>query len=337
LKKIVELLKLALKQYGLNPDTLIIKQELHPNSWHGDLHYKIVVNLKAYSARFISRKRYEQSAFVDLTDEKLTEQIKFSQYLNHSGIPFMKHCSTLNGEPFTLVSDEDKEWRFVLFEWMEGEHITHCTEVVAEKFSMMARRIHDTSSSFNSVVFERKSHLDGYQQFFQFIMYEVETSRLATPTFRFIQDYIHLASFQLKKAKTDSLNYIVQSDLNPLNILWNDREEVIGIVDFESITYTDRVEGLAWLLKWYTRTQGIGSNEMSRDLANAFLGGYKAKEILIQHDFQRLPALMWLSGCLNWNFTAKTLDLLKNNEDTLLMNHLNDYLKRGEILISLVS
>nr|WP_246239230.1 MULTISPECIES: hypothetical protein [Paenibacillus] len=90
------------------------------------------------------------------------------------------------------------------------------------------------------------------------------------------------------------------------------------------------------LIKWYSRTHGIGSHEMSPALAKAVLHGYGAKDILNQHDFDRLPSLLWLSGCLNWNFTAHTIKLIKNNEDILLKEHLTKYLKRGEILLSLM-
>lgn len=104
------------------------------------------------------------------------------------------------------------------------------------------------------------------------------------------------------------------------NFLESFKGEVIGIVDFESITYTDRVEGLAWLIKWYLRPYGIGSHEMSPDLAKAVLRGYDAEEILTQNDLSRLPSLLWLSGCLNWNFIDKTIGLLKIRKRYSLLN-----------------
>lgn len=84
----LDLLKNAIKPFGLDPKTLRIIKELQPDNWHGDLHYKIEVEGKSYSARFLSRKRYEQSAFIDLTDEVLREQILFSKFLTESEIPF---------------------------------------------------------------------------------------------------------------------------------------------------------------------------------------------------------------------------------------------------------
>lgn len=245
----------------------------------------------------------------------------------------MRHCTTLNEELFIKVSEGDHSYRFVLFEWITGKHITHCTETIVEKFSYITRRIHDISSKYESVDFPKKSHLEGYTQFLDMIVKESNSSQ---PIPSILQEYINVSSYHLEKAKSDSLEYIIQSDLNPLNILWSDKENIIGIVDFESITYTDRVEGLAWLIKWYSSTKGIGFSEMSSSLAQTVLRGYGANELLSTSDFKRLPSLLWLSGCLNWNFTAKTIELLHRNEDDFLTKHLKSYFNRGEALTSLV-
>ncbi|WP_256123731.1 phosphotransferase enzyme family protein [Paenibacillus chitinolyticus] len=332
----VQLLKMSIKPYGLNPSRLIIEKELQPDSWHGDLHFKIHVDNKSYSARFIGIKRYETDVFIKLSDEILTEQLRFCNYLLNSGIPFMEHVSTVNGEPFALVKDVDKEWKFVLFEWIQGQHLTHCTESIAEKFGAFARKIHNISSKFETVVFPKESHSKGHEHFYNLLCNHADSSKFSPSTNEILKSYLNEIEYHKDKAKTDSYDYIVQSDLNPLNILWNEDEEIIGVVDFESITYTDRVEGLAWLVKWYSRTHGIASHEMSPILAKSVLRGYGAEELLTQRDFERLPSLLWLTGCLNWNFTAKTIELLKNKEDALLIEHLTKYYKRGEILRSLI-
>jgi hypothetical protein len=80
----VQLLKLAVKQYGLNSHNLIIEKELQSNNWHGDLHFKINVDNKSYSSRFIGNKRYETDVFIKLSDTILNEQIRFCNYLQNS-------------------------------------------------------------------------------------------------------------------------------------------------------------------------------------------------------------------------------------------------------------
>ncbi|WP_217558926.1 phosphotransferase enzyme family protein [Paenibacillus sp. GbtcB18] len=332
----VQLLKMAVKQYGLNPSSLIIEKELQSNNWHGDLHFKIHIDNKSFSARFIGNKRYETDVFIQLSDKVLNEQIRFCNYLLNSGIPFMKHVPTVNGESFTSICFEDKVWKFVLFEWMEGEHLTQCTDTIARTFGAFARKIHNISSKFETNVFPQESHSKGHQEFYNLLVAHATSSKLSPPTTDLLKSYLNESEHHKDRAKTDSHDFIVQSDLNPLNILWNQREEIIGVVDLESITYTDRVEGLAWLVKWYSRTHGIASHEMSPLLAKSVLQGYGADELLTPRDLKRLPSLLWLTGCLNWNFTSKTIELIKNNEDALLKEHLMKYFKRGEILLSLL-
>lgn len=278
----LQFLQMSIKHYGLDPSSLIIETELQSNSWHGDLHFKIHANNKSYSARIIGNKRYETDVFIELSDEVLSEQIRFCNYLLHSGIPFMKHVSTAEGKPFALVRDEDKQWKFILFEWIQGEHLTHCTDSIATKLGIFARKVHDISAKFESAVFPKESHSKGHEQFYNLLSNHAGLSALSPSTNELLITYFNEARHHKEKAKTESFDYIVQSDLNPLNILWNEDEEIIGVVDFESITYTDRVEGLAWLVKWYVRTHGIGSHEMSPTLAKSVLRGYGAEQLLSQ-------------------------------------------------------
>nr|WP_258567504.1 hypothetical protein [Paenibacillus sp. CGMCC 1.16610] len=222
----IKLLQMAVRQYGCNPEDLVFEKELQSNSWHGDLHFKILLKEKAFSARFISYKRYENDVFVKLTDEVLTEQIKFCNYLRESGIPFMKHQPSVHAEPFILIHDGEKEWRFLLFEWIEGEHITHCTEPISEKFSKLARKIHDISVKFESKIFTKESHIYGSEQFLGMIRKEADSITLIPSTNEMLQTYISLAEYHIEKAKSDSLEFIVQSDLNNLNILWDTNGEI---------------------------------------------------------------------------------------------------------------
>ncbi len=70
--------------------TLVVEEELHKNSWHTDLHYKIIVNGKRYSARFINSKRTINPAFGALSNEQLMEQVRFTYYVREHEIPFMQ-------------------------------------------------------------------------------------------------------------------------------------------------------------------------------------------------------------------------------------------------------
>ncbi|HDX9655129.1 TPA: phosphotransferase [Bacillus wiedmannii] len=306
---------------------LIVEEELHKNSWHTDLHYKIIVNGNRYSAQFINSNRTINPAFGMLSNEQLKEQVRFTYYLREHGIPFMQIKENMAGDCFTLLTWNDEQYGFVLSTWMEGEHITHCTETMAEVFGKEARKIHDISSTFQSPIFQKKSHLDGYGEFIKLLDNKGGTCKE-------LRGYIELAKYHIECAHTSDLEFIVQTDLNPLNVIWDSNQCVKGIVDFESIGYVDRMEGLAFLLKWYSRKEGIESHVVCSEIARAFLEGYKARNILTSNDYKRLSSLLWLSGSLNWNFVKKTLLVISDERE--LEKHLEVYRVRGERLSSLL-
>lgn len=231
------------------------------------------------------------------------------------------------GDSFTFVTWNDEQYRFVLSTWIEGEHITHCTETMAEVFGKEARKVHDISSAFQSSTFQKKSHLDGYVEFIRLLENKGGTCKE-------LQRYMDLAKYHIESAHTNDLEYIVQTDLNPLNVIWNSNQSVKGIIDFESIAYVDRIEGLAFLIKWYSRTEGIESHVVCPKVAKAFLEGYGANNILTLNEYERLSSLLWLSGSLNWNFVKKTIGLL--GDEIALVEHLRVYKGRGERLSSLL-
>lgn len=320
------IIKDVLINYFKEIHSLAVEEELHKNSWNTDLHYKIMVNGKRYSARFINSKRTINPAFGALSNEQLIEQVRFTYYLREHGVLFMQINKNRSGESFTLVAWNDEQYRFILSNWIEGEHITLCTEAIAEAFGKEARKVHDISSAFQSAIFQKKSHLDGYVEFIN--MLESKTS-----TCKELREYIDLAKYHIDCAYTSELEFIVQTDLNPFNVLWGSSQQVKGIVDFESISYVDRIEGLAFLIKWYSRTKGIQSHKVCPEVARAFLEGYKANNILTSNDYKRLSSLLWLSGSLNWNFVKKTMSLFGDGRE--LEEHLKVYRVRGERLSSL--
>ncbi|MBF7155121.1 phosphotransferase [Bacillus albus] len=322
-----QILKDILINYFKEIHTLVVEEELHKNSWHTDLHYKIIVNGERYSARFINSDRISNPAFGTLSNEQLKEQVRFTYYVREHGIPFMEIKENMAGDSFTLLTWNGEQYRFVLSTWIEGEHVTHCTEAMAEVFGKEARKIHDISSTFQSSTFQKKSHLDGYGEFIKLLENKGCTSKE-------LKGYIDFAKYHIECAYTSDLDCIVQTDLNPLNVIWDSNQCVRGIIDFESIGYVDRIEGLAFLIKWYSRTEGIESHVVCSKVARAFLKGYGASNILTSNDYERLSSLLWLSGSLNWNFVKKTTSLL--GEESELVEHLRVYKRRGERLSSLL-
>ncbi|TFD94550.1 aminoglycoside phosphotransferase family protein [Jeotgalibacillus sp. R-1-5s-1] len=328
----------AIRNYGLNTSTLKVL-EILPENAHGDLHFKIEVDGVCYSARFVGSDRYDHDVFGYLTDDVLVEQMRFCDYLNDHGIPFMLRKTPADGSTFIHFTWDNVHYRFLLFEWIEGEHITHCTPDIAYKFGVLARRYHDVSGSFDSPL-PRISHLVGYQKFIGMIQSDLDSVALSNEDKQLLQAYINQSEHLIKCSFSDAPDFIMQSDLNPLNIIWGGHDDVIGIIDFEHIGYTDRIECLAWLIKWYSRTHGIGSSEVSSFSAQSLLRGYRAEEFLTSKDIVRLQSLVWLSGCLNWGFVVGALDILNERNgrsQSELKEHLKAYQLRGEKLLALLT
>lgn len=329
-----KLLKEAIFPYSLGRESLIIETKL--KSWSNDLHFKILADGRAYSARFLKDDRSPNNVFGEMSADILYEQTEFCRYLIDQQIPFMKVVSDTEGNPFTEIKVDDKNYYFILFEWIEGKHILHGNEYTSRVFGLTAREFHDVSSNFASTVFTKKSHLVGYEKFIGKLRGKIRTSNISTKNLTLVDQYLRIAEEHIELARTEKMDFIIQSDLNPLNVIWNENRNVTGIVDFESIGYNDRIEGLAWLTKWYSRTDGIHSSEMSPVLAEAFLQGYGAADFLEEKSFSRLASLVWLSGCMNWNFVKDTASILETANSELLISHIDFYKQRGENLLSLI-
>ncbi|CAG7618147.1 phosphotransferase enzyme family protein [Paenibacillus allorhizosphaerae] len=336
--KQMDMLQQALAAYNLIPHCLVIETTMQKH-FHGDDHFKIRIGEKAYSARFISGKRYEHDVFLPLTDTILAEQMQFIYFLNDNGIPFMRPVAALSGNAYHKFIWNGAEYRFFLFEWIEGQHITRCSPSVASKMGAMVRQLHTLVADYECSL-PKISHREGSRTFLGLLE---EAACAAPPECReLLLPYIADAKKHIEHAYKSTREFLMQSDLNPLNILWDDKEQLIGIIDFEHIGYTERVEALAWLVKWYSRAEGLSSHEFSPALAHSLLEGYGAADFMYPEDWERLPSLLWLTGCLNWGFVEKTRRILNQTDSAGPMKmeldaHLSKYSGRGKKLGALIT
>lgn len=336
------LVRLAAGRYAADFSTLAIEKAVDSFGRHGDIHLKARLGEKAYSVRLIGAERYRQPGhtdFVPLTDEVLADQMEYSEFLVRQGIPFMRLQRALDGSPFVPVSWNGALYRSVWFHWMDGKHITHTTANAARRMGEMARRIHDCSSGFpRRLSFPIATHVEGYRMRVQAIRDSVRLRSVSGAALVALNNTLDLAQRHIECAAAsfrDDL-VVVTSDLNSLNVLWDETESISGIVDFEHLAYGEQVETLAWLIKWYSRTSGITSHEVSPLLAEQLLRGYGADTLLNEADYERLSSLLWLSGCMNGNFVQHTLHLLQNGSPEQLEDHLERYRRRGEALTGLL-
>lgn len=121
--------------------------------------------------------------------------------------------------------------------------INHIDEYIAEEFGKVARGFHVISSLYKSSILPKKSHLDGFTQFINDIRNQVKLvkTNMSVEALKMVEDYLQLTENHIKNEVTTKFDFIIQSDLNPLNIIWNEDKKVIGIVDSESIGYSDRL------------------------------------------------------------------------------------------------
>ncbi|WP_176526010.1 phosphotransferase [Bacillus sp. AFS001701] len=283
-----------LKQFPLSVHSIEIVKDFNIQKWHNDKHFKILVNNTAYSARFISIHRSNNDSV-----KIIEEQIIFTEFLVENRIPFMQIVKSRMNERFLSVLIDNQSYRFILFKWIDGIHINNFNHMITEKVGMMAAGFHETAARFKSNSFPKKSHLIAYEGFVNSLIVELNSTEILEENKTLLSEYLELTKLHINNAQTDQFEFIIQSDLNPLNIIWDIEDQTIkGIVDFESITYVDRIEGLAWIIKWYSKSSET-SNDRSKNLTEKFMNKFSEHFQIGTEHIDRLSSLLWLSGCIN--------------------------------------
>ncbi|MGX8238729.1 phosphotransferase [Exiguobacterium undae] len=343
--KSFNLIEQAVTSYGLDFRSLEIEPvSLTTYGKHGDVHYKILIDGHPYSIRLLPEQRYTGSALSHSTLDTLELQLRYTDYLRTQDIPFMERVKSMHEALFTTITDSDgQNWTCCLFHWMDGQHVTANTVHTAARMGTLARRLHDVSLHQHDICFPYIDHTVAYQRWLGDLQ-RLSISQMPEPLRNSLQEYLSLAQFHLDTArhyKSSSLQPVISTDLNSLNILWNQGQQIVGIVDHEHIGATDRVQDLAWLIKWYARTESIESHTVSGRLAKILLAHYNSPTMLVPEEDPRLAALLWLSGCMNLHFVERTKQLAfdaKNNPGGYeqLQLHLQTYRARGEQLSGLL-
>lgn len=222
--------------------------------------------------------------------------------------------------------------------------MTANTRHTAARMGMLTRRLHDVSLHQQEIRFPFIDHTVAYQHWLNEFQ-QFSFSRLPEITRDLFDSYLNLVQHHIDTARPadpSSIQPVISTDLNSLNILWNHNQQIVRIVDHEHIGATDRVQDLAWLIKWYARTESIESYNVSVRLAKILLAHYNSPTMLVSEDDPRLAALLWLSGCMNLHFIERTNQLAFNAENNppgyeQLQLHLQTYRLRGERLVGLLT
>jgi len=292
----------------------------------------------------LPEQRYTGSALSHSTTDTLALQLRYTDYLRTQGIPFMERVKPEQDTFFTTITDSaGLHWTCCLFRWMDGHHVTVNTIHTAARMGTLARQLHDVSLHQQEIRFPFIDHTVAYQRWLSDIQ-RLSISRMPEPVRNSLQEYLSLAQQHLDTAQHhqwSSFQPVISTDLNSLNVLWDSNQQIVGIVDHEHIGATDRVQDLAWLIKWYARTQGIDSHDVSGRFAKSLLAHYNSPTVLVPEDNPRLAALLWLSGCFNLHFVERTKQLAFDAENNpggyeQLQLHLQTYRARGEPLSGLL-
>lgn len=298
-----------------------------PTKWHGDIHFKVVINNLPYSIRFIHDNReFNCIPPVIMDDNMLRSQIIYGQYLMKNDIPFMKAFNFQNNNLILNVYIEDRNYRVVMFEWQQGVCIESSNEVIAYEIGKLARRIHDVS--------EQYTH-DNLVEIHSFREYTLRLDQLKEMRSENRISNNNLDSFIACTEKNietafaiNSKKLVTHGDLNFPNLFWESgAAKITGIVDFDSIGITTRLSDLAWLMKWYSREKGIGNEIFSANLVQKVIDGYGYKEIFSIEDCRHLLSLVWLHSCMNNGFIMNMENAIKQRQ---MDDTLNKYLSRGK-------
>ena len=345
LTHIYDLIHKALGHYGLVFQSLKVDSDtLTAYGQHGDLHYKILIDERPYSIRLLPEQRYANSELSQSTPDLLTKQLRYTDYLRVNGIPFMERVKLEPDALFTTITDSNgQKWTCCLFHWMDGQHVTANTVHTAARMGTLARQLHDVSLHQHDICFPYIDHTVAYQRWLGDLQ-RLSISQMPEPVRNSLQEYLSLAQQHLDTARhqqSSSLQPVISTDLNSLNILWNQDQQVVGIVDHEHIGATDRVQDLAWLIKWYARTESIESHTVSGRLAKTLLTHYNSPTMLVPEKDPRLASLLWLSGCFNLHFVERTKQLAFDADNIpggyeQFLRHLQTYRLRGERLSGLL-
>lgn len=217
--------------------------------------------------------------------------------------------------------------------------MTANTEQTAARMGQLARQLHDVSLHQHEICFPYTDHTVSYQRWLGDLQ-RLSISRMPEPVRNSLQEYLALAQQNLDTAQqhqSSSFQPVISTDLNSLNVLWDSEQQIVGIIDHEHIGGTDRVQDLAWLIKWYSRTEGIESYDVSGRFAKSILAHYNSPTVLVSQEDPRLAALLWLPGCMNLHFIERTKQLAFDAENNPVgydqfQLHLQTYRARGEQL-----
>lgn len=285
--------------------------------WHKDIQYKIKMNGNFYAARIMEKTReFNCLPPVILDDDMLKEQLRIGTFYDENHIPFMKNY--MSDCLYKAFRYQGNEYRFILHQWVEGDVVRYSTENVAYTMGNITRKIHDATLGMRS---HTLVEINGKQEFRERL--QIIEGNIVRRC-ECLDAYIEFSKEAIEKGfSSDSELIVVHGDLNYDNIILNEEEQIQGIIDFDSIGLSSRINEFAAVMKWYSKNI---NEEYDSRLACKVWEGYKTTDSFTRKELQCLPYLVWLRNCLTNRFVKYYLLSIKNNSTEELIKR---YSKSG--------
>lgn len=212
-----------------------------------------------------------------LTLERLREQAEVARLMAREGAPLQQ--VTAGPEPV------GREWAASLLTWMEGTPASRSTLGLAALVGLLLADLHRIGASLD---IGSRSALPAHD------VVDVAQRSLAE-----LEGIVPAAFLADVEARIGAIRHTVpriaiHGDLNFPNVVWSEGRP--ALIDLDQVGVGWATEELAWAMKWWSRSTGIGTGDYDRSLSNALLDGYGTPP-----EPELLGPTLWLTGCMNAN------------------------------------
>jgi hypothetical protein len=249
-----------------------------PAAWHGDLHMHVRdergASFSVRAVRLGRARRYEDAE--PCTARSVCRQIEVARVFRAAGLPFMQLArGPIEMEGFVVVA----------FAWADARPRVTPDIETARAVGALLRAFHDVGRRVDASGLPRHDVAAMARRSL------VELADVAPAAFlRRAEEVVTRLHARVPRP------IVTHGDLNLPNVLF----EPPCVVDFDQIGAQDPYEELAWVIKWWSRRDGVGDNKHEPALARAVLDGYDERI-----ESGALAPILWASGCLNANGAAK--------------------------------
>jgi Ser/Thr protein kinase RdoA (MazF antagonist) len=289
--------------------------ELSVQNWHGDRFFQLASAGVSYVVRIIERGRlYRSSPPQILADSLLSAQLRTCEALSRHGLPYMALVAPKNLEmPWSEAVIAGREHRVVVFKWVTGVVLQQINRSQAEQIGFWLGRSHAYSLDAlnpDPEVFPRSHDYELHDQWSRDTRQLVAVSPLAeeilSPYLQRCDQHVAYLRQHLRTARI-----LVHGDCNLQNVFWTEVGQRLGtVIDFDQIGLSRAVEDLGWVVKWYGLRSAPGEDV---DNMAALLWQYTAQRALSNEELQCLPALLWLSCGMNYNFLLRVRHIMSGS------------------------